>query len=350
MASISTKLTRLLSLRTPVVSAPMAGASGGALAARVSQGGGLGFIAHGYQSLEKLRSEVDTARSLLQLDSKSPLPVGIGYLGWQLEKPDTPAQELLSVALENKVQAVWLSFGADLQRWIKYIRDTEPKPGATKIFVQVTSVEEALVAVHDWKADVIVAQGIEAGGHGSSNAPPLFTLLSEILAVIPEDGPPVLGAGGLVNGGHVASLLALGASGAVLGTRFLLSPESLYSDSQRQALIAARAASSVRTMAFDQARNTLGWPGGVDGRGLRNSTVVDFENGVDIGQLRRKYAEGAKVDDLDRIVVWAGTGVGLMNKVQPAKEIVQELYEECLTHLRAAASLLEDDGLLTLRC
>ncbi|KAF8074766.1 2-nitropropane dioxygenase [Lyophyllum atratum] len=319
----------------------MAGASGGALAARVSQGGGLGFIAYGYQSLEKLRSEVDTARSLLQIDPLSPLPIGIGYLGWQLEKPNTPAEELLSVALDNNVQAVWLSFGAELQRWIKFIRASERKLGGTKIFVQVTSVEEALTAFHDWKADVIVAQGNEAGGHGSSTASPLLTLLAEIISAIPNDGPPVLGAGGLVHGGHIASLLTLGASGAVLGTRFLLSPESLYSDSQRQALIAAHTTSSVRTMAFDQARNTLGWPHGIDGRGLRNNTVIDFEKGIDIDTLRRKYADGVKADDPNRIVVWAGTGVGLMDKIQPAKEIVEELNDECIAHLQTAASLLQ---------
>lgn len=113
--------------------------------------------------------------------------------------------------------------------------------------------------------------GIEAGGHGSGTAPPLFSLLSEILSTVPEDGPPILGAGGIVNGSQLASLLVLGASGAVLGSRFLLSPESLYLESQRQALISAPAGSSVRTMAFDHARNTLGWPKGIDGRGLRNS-------------------------------------------------------------------------------
>lgn len=341
MASISTKLTRLLGIRTPLVSGPMAGASGGALAVRVSQGGGFGFIAYGYQSLEKLRSEVESARSILQADTQSPLPIGIGYLGWQLEKPNTPAQELLSVALDNKVQAVWLSFGAQLQRWINFIRESEEHPGATKIFIQVTSLEEALVAINTWKADVIVAQGIEAGGHGSSTSPPLLTLLSEILANLSEEGPPILGAGGLVNGGHIAALLSLGASGAVLGTRFLLSPESLYSDSQRHALTSAGTGSSVRTMAFDHARNTLGWPRGIDGRGLRNSTVVDFENGVDIADLRRKYADGVKVDDPDRIVIWAGAGVGLMNKIQPAKEIVEEIHGECVTHIQSVASMLQ---------
>ncbi|GLB43445.1 putative nitronate monooxygenase [Lyophyllum shimeji] len=341
MTSISTKLTNLLRLRTPIICGPMAGASGGALAARAFQGGGFGFIGYGYQSLEKLKSEVDTARSILQVDSHAPLPIGIGYLGWRLERPNTPAKELLSLALDNNVQAVWFSFGLELQRWIKFIRDNELKQGATKIFVQVSSVEEALVAAHDWKVDVIVAQGTEAGGHGSSTAPSLLALLSEILSIIPKDGPPVLGAGGLANGGHIASLLALGASGAVLGTRFLLSPESLYSEHQRQALLSAHTTSSVRSMAFDQARDTLGWPSGVDGRGLRNSTVIDFEKGVEIGELRRKYAEGVTADDPDRIVVWAGTGVGLMNRVQPAREIVEELHDECVARLRAAASLLE---------
>jgi nitronate monooxygenase len=79
-----------------------------------------------------------------------------------------------------------------------------------------------------------------------------------------------VGAGGLATGAQIAALLDLGASGAVLGTRFLLSPESLYSDRQRQALIDAQSSESVRTMAFDYARNTLSWPKDVDGRGLRN--------------------------------------------------------------------------------
>ena len=97
-----------------------------------------------------------------------------------------------------------------------------------------------------------------------------MTLVSEILSVFPKAGPPVLAAGGMAHGGHLASLLALGASGAVFGTRFLLSPESLYSDVERKALIEAKTSSSVRSMAFDEARSTLGWPRGVDGRGLRN--------------------------------------------------------------------------------
>ena len=64
------------------------------------------------------------------------------------------------MALDNKVQAVWLSFGERIADWIAYIREKEPKPGATKIFVQVSTVEQALTASKDWKADVVVAQGL----------------------------------------------------------------------------------------------------------------------------------------------------------------------------------------------
>ena len=119
-----------------------------------------------------------------------------------------------------------------------------------------------------------LCEGNEAGGHGVAKSLPLlilFPLISEVL-IAATDGhpPPLVGAGGLAIGTQIASLLTLGVSGVVLGTRFLLSPESLYSDSQRQALIAADSSNSVRTMAFDHARNTLGWPEGVDGRALRN--------------------------------------------------------------------------------
>lgn len=99
------------------------------------------------------------------------------------------------------------------------------------------------------------------------------SLIASILSVVPANGPAVIGAGGLATGRHVAELLGLGAAGAVLGTRFLLTPESLYSDAHKQALVAAGSSSSVRSMAFDQARGTLGWPSGVNGRGLHNGGI-----------------------------------------------------------------------------
>jgi len=160
----------------------MAGASGGLLAARVTAGGGFGFLAAGtpithipqvrwliigtvtgYRTTEGLVNELSLARELLHLTPSDPLPIGVGYLGWQLEEPMAKPEVMLSAALDNRVYAVWLAFGNNLKEWIQFIRnyDAEHKHiRQTTIFVQVSSVEEALVASDEWKVDVLVAQGL----------------------------------------------------------------------------------------------------------------------------------------------------------------------------------------------
>lgn len=161
---------------------------------------------------------------------------------------------------------------------------------------------------------VWILAGNESGGHGYDSAPPLFTLVSSILAALPKDGPPLLAAGGLVTGSQVASLLVLGAAGAVLGTRFLMTPESLYSDAQKKVLVAAKSDMTVRTLAFDRARGTLGWPEGVDGRGLYNHTVKDVDDGVDIAIVKEKFEQGVRDGDPSRMLVWSGMGIGLIDR------------------------------------
>ncbi|KXN89375.1 Nitronate monooxygenase [Leucoagaricus sp. SymC.cos] len=307
----------------------------GALAAQVTLGGGFGFVGTGYIPAEEIQAEIEVARRILGLNPQSQLPIGVGFLCWRLERDEEQGKRELNVALNNHVAAVWLSFSERLPKWIQLVRDHDAaNEKKTLIFVQVPSVEDALVAIHDWKVDVIVAQGIEAGGHGYNSAPPLKSLIQSILSNTPDNGPVIIGGGGLATGQHVAGLLGLGAAGAVLGTRFLLTPESLYSNTQKQALAAAQSSASVRSMAFDQARGTLGWPIGVDGRGLCNATVADYENGEDILVLRSKFQEAGR-DDMSRAIVWAGTGVGKMKDVKPAKEVVQELHQEYLAYWKS---------------
>ncbi|KAF8317561.1 2-nitropropane dioxygenase [Amanita rubescens] len=341
MSSIDTGITRLLGIKSPVICAPMAGVSGGALAAQVYLGGGFGFLAAGYDTPDKFRDEISIARSQLNCGASERLPIGIGFLAWQLEKAPPKAHEMVTIALDNKVQAIWLAFGQDLGQHILFIREYESKlkrDWKVLIFIQTSSPEEAKTATTKWEADVIVAQGNEAGGHGYTKSLPLLTLLPTILAAVHSDRSLVLAAGGLATGAQVAAVLALGASGAVLGTRFLLTPESSYTDAQKRALADANSSSTVRTMAFDYARNTLGWPDGVDGRGLRNRTVDEFEGGESLDVIRRKFEEGIREDDPGRMLVWAGTGVSLMKEIKSAKTIVQELHEECSNRLRAIAT------------
>lgn len=116
----------------------------------------------GYGGAESLIDEISLARGILQLTPSDPLPIGVGYLGWQLELPTANPQAILLAALDNRVHAIWLAFGSNLKEWIQFIRnyDAEHKRvRQTTIFVQVSSVEEAIVASNEWKADVLVAQG-----------------------------------------------------------------------------------------------------------------------------------------------------------------------------------------------
>ncbi|KAG2150218.1 2-nitropropane dioxygenase [Suillus bovinus] len=342
MSKIRNAFTVLMDIQTPIVAAPMAGASGGALAAQTSAAGAFGFIGAGYLTSSRIQEELSLARAQLLLSPTDPLPIGVGYLAWQLDK-DPCGVGLLDISLSNKVKAIWLAFGNNIGRWIEHVRSYDASSGRdqkTLIFVQVSSAKEALIAIQDWKVDVLVAQGSESGGHGYSAAPPLLTVVPSILAVLPKDGPPLLAAGGLSTGGHVASLLALGVSGVVLGTRFLMTKESFYDEAQKHVLVMAGANDTVRTTAFDRARGTLDWPEGVDGRAIYNKTVKDVDDGVDIEIVRENFNRATQDRDPDQILVWAGTGVDLVTEIQTAQDVVRELHADMMKHLSFVSTLI----------
>ncbi|KAK7679463.1 hypothetical protein QCA50_017517 [Cerrena zonata] len=344
MAQISTKLTRLIDINVPITCPPMANTSSAVLATEVTLGGGLGFLTADYGDVQALRQSLADARGLLKIEATGNLPIGVGFLTWKLEEhhDSSRAYDMIDAALSNKVKAIWFSFGRHIHTWIQRVRQWDKLHlQDTKVFVLVSSLQEAKVASKDWGADVLVAQGIEAGGHGASYAPPTLSLVTSILKHLPENGPPVVAAGGLSNGSHVAAFLTLGASGAVLGTRFLLTPESRYTDAQRARLLTASAESTVRTLAFDQVRGTLGWPEGIDGRGTRNAIVDQFEAGLGIEELRARVKEGTSRDDPDYMIIWAGTGVGDMTEIKGAKVLVQEMHQEIVRRLKAGAALIE---------
>ncbi|KAM5536467.1 hypothetical protein V8D89_009903 [Ganoderma adspersum] len=321
-------------------------------AVEVTRGGGFGFVGASFSTPESLKQDFAFIRSSFpdHLGSNKPLPVGYGFIGWLLDKDEDAGKQLIDTVIENGVRAVWLAFGNDIRRWVEYVRASPANARAHHkplIFVQVTSVEGALVAANEWKADVIVAQGTEAGGHGGAATPSTFVIVSEVLAALPQDGtvPPVLAAGGMATGTQVAAYLALGASGAVLGTRFLLTPESPYTDAQKAALLAARSAgpgATVRTLALDYAGDTAYWPAHIDGRGLRNGIVHDVEAGVDHATVQGRCKKATEAGDQNYIVVWAGQGVALMNEIKPIKDVMEELHTDLVKQLQKSQRLLQD--------
>ncbi|KAF2726926.1 inosine monophosphate dehydrogenase [Polyplosphaeria fusca] len=315
-----------------IINAPMAGFAGGALASAVTLAGGLGLIG-GLFSMEDLKAQLQTASSNISsntaLASSKTLPVGVGLLPFVLE-----ADNVLPVIQEYKPVVVWL-FAAktlgDYGVWAAKLRAVSPE---SKIWIQVGNIAAALQVAKVAKPDAICLQGADAGGHGFEKGAGIISLLPEATDVLAEEGfggIPLVASGGIVDGRGVAAALALGAKGVVMGTRFLAADETSVHPKYRAAVLEAKDGGQVtkRSKLFDQLKGPNMWPEAYDGRSLVVQSHADHVNGVNLEEIQRLHNEEIKGEDAGfatglkgRAAIWAGTGVGLVNKVEKAKDIV----------------------------
>ncbi|WP_227982883.1 NAD(P)H-dependent flavin oxidoreductase [Nocardia spumae] len=314
--AIPTAFTELLSIRHPIVSAPMGGEAGGALAAAVSAGGGLGLVGGGRGNREWVE------RELRLVTETTTAPWGIGFLGWAVDRP------VIEHALSYRPAAVLLSFG-DPVPLAAPVREA----GAILI-VQVTDTEEARRAL-DAGADVLVAQGSDAGGHCAAEG---IGTLSFVPTVVDLAGAvPVLAAGGIADGRAVAAALALGAAGAMIGTRFQATHEALVPVEVGKALVGAVGAETEVNRTLDIARGAP-WPRRYPARTLRNAYLDrwrgrDDELGADEAALA-EYREAAARADLAAVPVWAGQAVDRVTAITSATELVGDLAADTEAVLR----------------
>ncbi|KAK7042668.1 2-nitropropane dioxygenase [Favolaschia claudopus] len=336
MQTIDTPLTKRLGIKTPIVSAPMAFASTPELAAGVTGAGGFGCIGAGFDSSKLLTSKIQKVRTLLNTAPGQPVPLAIGFIGWILEMTESSDDPRLEVVLEEVPAAVWFAFGLDLWKYVDRVHTHDRKTGRkTFIFVMVHSVDDARQA-KEKGVDAVVVQGIEAGGHGRGDSPPLLTLLDAVLSERQKwtgGGPLVLAAGGITTGADIANLLEIGADGVVLGTRFLFTHECEYSAAQKDAILKAGPDSTVRTLAFDDVGRTNGWPPNYDGRAISNEVMSDLDAGLSLDERRRRFDESARNGDDSRLVVWAGVGVALVNEISSAADVLRSLHQDTMDDL-----------------
>ena len=330
-----TTLCERLGIQVPIIQAAMGGASCPALAAAVSNAGGLGMLALSWSDLDAVRRQIRETRAL------TGRPFGANLvLEW-------PQKDRLAVCLEEGVPII--SFF-----WGNSARLLERVHAAGSIVVHtVPSADEARRAV-DAGVDVIVAQGWEAGGHVNGQVATLPLVPAVVDAVSPT---PVVAAGGIADGRGLAAVLALGASGAWIGTRFLASREAAVHPRYQELLLEAKETDTVYTELFD-----VGWPNAPH-RVLRNETVELWEaagrprSGERPGEgeviatsaVRGpivRYRSATPTSDaegsIDALSLWAGQGVGLVSRAQPAAEIVREIVDEAesiLVRLAAATAV-----------
>jgi nitronate monooxygenase len=306
--AIQNRLTQALGIEHPVLLAPMDIVSGGRLAAAVSQAGGLGLIGGGYGDgawIEREHASAGNAR------------IGCGFITWSLAKHP----ELLDGVLSHQPAAIMLSFG-DPSPFAPAIRAT-----GARLICQVQTVAQAIEA-KDAGADVIVAQGTEAGGHGQSE--PLFTLLPQVVDACRDI--PVVAAGGIADGRGMAASMMLGAEGVLMGTRFYASQEADGHPEAKRRIVAAGGGQTVRSIIFDLSRRNR-WPAPYTGRVLRNRHVERWlgredELETEAEEVARDYAAARERGDFDVAGVIAGDACALIHDIPPAGEIVERIVAE----------------------
>jgi nitronate monooxygenase len=321
MQKLATRLTRALHLEHPIVSAPMAFAAGGALAAAVTRAGGLGLIGGGYGDAAWLEQQFALARGER---------VGVGFITWSLAR--TPS--LLDGVLRHRPAAVMLSFG-----------DPRPFAGAIRqagalLICQCQTLSHVRDAI-EAGADIVVAQGSEAGGHGALRG--TLSLVPEVADRLAAHAPDtlLLAAGGIADGRGLAAALMLGADGALMGTRLWASAEALVQEGHRRAILQTDGDGTLRTRIPDIVRE-LPWPPGFTARIRRNAFTERWHGREEelkaaAAQEGPRYKQAFEAGDPEQTAVWFGEAAGLVQSIEPAAKIVEDTVRQALERLRSPA-------------
>ncbi|GJC85141.1 nitronate monooxygenase [Colletotrichum liriopes] len=355
-------LSRLVSwfphVKAPVIiNAPMLGSAGAAMATEVHKAGGFGFIAAGFDfsessiQLTDLDKALTQARTLLSspaADGTNTLPLGVGFITSHETAPHFTAH-VLPILVRHRVAAAWL-----------FAPHPETKPHSsiiaalrnegTKVFVQVGNVAAAREAAKDG-ADVIVAQGVDAGGHQFSRGCGVVALVPEIKAMLAAEFPGreivVVAAGGIVEGSGVAAALALGAEGVVMGTRFVATNEALSAQLHKEVIVRTLdgGVSTWKSDFHDKLVDNKLWKDGYDGRAIVGDIHREYHalggKTTTVEESRERLRTGWSEDEGKRMIgKWAGAGVGLVREIKPAGEVVVEVREAARKRIQELAGLV----------
>jgi nitronate monooxygenase len=320
---IQTALCELLGIRYPIIQAPIGGASNSLLVAAVSGAGGLGMLSGTWRSAPLLE------KAIREIRARTLNPFGVNLI------LSFDIQEQFEVCISNQVPVISFFWG-DPTPYISRVHDAQ-----ALVMHTIGTAAEASNSVNAG-VDIVVAQGIEAGGHVRGNIG-LAALIPAVVDAVPNI--PVIAAGGIVDGRGIASALCLGASGVMLGSRFVMSRESGAHRAYQEAIVAASEEDAVYALdLFDG-----GWKDAPH-RILKNSTYIEWEKsgfqkhgfrpGEDVpvawlsnGEPVPRYWSDAPTKDVnlgqpEAMALYCGQGAGLLKSIEGAEEIVLQLMEE----------------------
>jgi enoyl-[acyl-carrier protein] reductase II len=300
---MKTRITELLGVEYPIIQGGMAWVAEHHLAAAVSEAGGLGLIGGANAPGEVVRAEIRKAKELTNK------PIGVNVM---LLSPH--AEDIAKVIVEEGIHVVTTGAGNPekyMDMW---------KSAGIKVIPVVASVALAK-RMERYGADAVVAEGNESGGHiGEQTTMTLVPQVADAVSI------PVIAAGGIGDGRGIAAAFMLGAEGVQIGTRFVVSKESIVHDNYKQRIIKAKDIDSAVT------GRTHGHPV----RSLRNQMTREYaileQEGksfeeleyLTLGALRKAVQEG----DITNGTVMAGQIAGMISKEQTCKEMIEEMMEQ----------------------
>ncbi|MHB1125958.1 MAG: NAD(P)H-dependent flavin oxidoreductase [Bacillota bacterium] len=313
------RLTELLGCEYPIIEGGMVYVGNGRLAAAVSQAGCFGQIGAGGMSDERLRAEIREAKSLT--DKPFGVNVPLGMSG------NSEAQ--FRIILEEGVKVVTLAAGNPAPL-IKPLKEQ-----GLIIMVVVGAVRHALKA-QSIGADIIVAEGFEAGGHNSPTELTTFAMIPQVSSAVEV---PVVAAGGVMNGRGLVAALALGAAGVQIGTRFVATQESPAHENYKQALINATDESTVVVeRKFGLVTRVI--------KGSYAAQILEVEKNASSIEELLPYISGEKcrITSLDGILdegyAYSGQGAGLIKSIPTVKELIDGMIAEA-ERVRASLPLFK---------
>jgi nitronate monooxygenase len=341
---MQTRLTSLFDLASPTGLAPMALATGGSLAIACARAGALALVGGGYGDLTWTQREYGLALALSEADPRRERlrsRLGVGFITWKLAEDASALDWVLDQPPSARPRAVMLSFG-DPRPFAKRIAAS-----GARLICQVQRLDQVSQAI-EAGAQIIAAQGGEAGGHGMNalNGRATVTLVPEVADWLARNAPEVLllAAGGIADGRGLAAALALGADGALVGSRLWATQESLAPVGARQLALASTGDETARSAVFDILRRKQ-WPEPYDFRTIRNALHRQWELRVEELRAspeaaRADYDAGVAAGDFTRAHATVGEAVGLLHDLPPAGEVIRRMTDEAAEILKKLAGRL----------
>lgn len=322
--TLHTPVCGILGCAHPIVVAGMGGVARSDLVAAVAEAGGYGFLGMVREPPALIRAEIDRVRA------RTGSPFGVNLIPHATDRALLDAE--VDACIEAKIPAVAL-FWDVYPDIVRRFRDE-----GIVVAYQVGSLDEA-IAAEGAGADILIAQGVEAGGHVRDRES-VFTLLPKVAA---QAGVPVLAAGGIADGKGLAAALSLGAQGVVVGTAFMATHESFAHDYHKQRLLSAGAGDTVLTDAFH-----INWPSGAMVRVIRNSVtrgeagdpfagtekIVGEEEGRPIYLFSTDSPLRSMTGEFEAMALYAGESVARIGEVISAGERLRSILEDAKARLR----------------